>query len=124
MISSITRWAGRSIAFVIIACLVASSGCGTKLAPAPTGMVTTAGDGTVAFYRWKDGQAVMICCDIQGGSGSTGGGTDSQLFKQHGSLGAPDGRRFAWELETTDGRSVKCRLDGKEHDLSRGASSW
>ena len=64
----------------------------------------------------------MICSDIQGAAGGLGERTSGPPWfrKEEGYTSSPDGRRFDWQLETGDGRSVKCHLDGKEYDLSKG----
>jgi len=78
--------------------------------------------GTLVFLRWKDGPDVMICCDIwEGGShGHKVSGGPPWVEQQIGTLASHDGRSFSYELETTDGRGLKCRLDGKEYDLAKG----
>ena len=65
----------------------------------------------------------MICSDIRGGQSSAGETISGPPYvrKEKGFKSSPDGRRFDWELETTDGRGIKCRLDGKDYDLSKGA---
>lgn len=64
----------------------------------------------------------MICSDIQGGASSSGENISGPPWvrKEEGFASSLDGRRFDWQLATTDGRSVQCRLDGKEYDLSKG----
>jgi hypothetical protein len=42
------------------------------------------------------------------------------IWKEKGFESSPDGRRFDWQLEKTDGRSVNCQVDGKEYDLAKG----
>jgi hypothetical protein len=80
------------------------------------------GSGSVVYLRWKDGPAVMICSDTQGGATSSGDSISGPPWvrKVDGVEASKDGRRFAWQMETTDGRSVKCRVDGKEYDLASG----
>jgi len=82
----------------------------------------------VVLVRWKDGPAVMLCSDIGGRSDKapvhssiTSSNAVSPLTsKEEGVQSAGDGRRFEWSLETVDGRTVKCHLDGKEYDLGKG----
>src|SRR5262249_15265738 len=62
-------------------------------------------------------------------SATEGGTTSSQDSisgppwgrRVEGFASSKDGRRFDWQLETTDRRGVKCRVDGKEYDLAKGA---
>ena len=120
MMSPIKRWVGRNLGLALM-CLVASSGCGPRALPlGPAGVVTTVGGASVIFYQWKGGPAVMIFSDVQGGHSSAGGGTAGSLYKEQGFESSPDGRRFEWQMETTDGRNIQFRLDGKEYDLSKG----
>jgi hypothetical protein len=63
----------------------------------------------------------MFCADVQHGTSGGGGGTAGPLYKEQGFIAAPDGRRFDYQLETRDGRSLQCRLNGEEYDLSQGA---
>jgi hypothetical protein len=82
----------------------------------------TEGRGSVVFFRWKDGPTVMICSDM-GEAATTSAGTISGppwAQKYEGSATSPDGRQFVWQLETTDGRNVKCRVADKEYDLANG----
>src|SRR5262245_62244048 len=66
---------------------------------------------------------MMICSDT--GEGTTSSKDSSAgppwVRKVEGFAASKDGRRFDWQLETTDGRSVKCRVAGKEYDLAKGA---
>jgi hypothetical protein len=121
MMSPVNKWPGRNLAFVLL-CLVASGGCGSRIPPDAEGATTEMAGGTVAFRRWKEGQAVMICDDIKGGTVTP---TDSMQSGGTRKVGAShsshDGRKVEWLLETSDGRSVKCHLDDKEYDLSKGA---
>jgi hypothetical protein len=120
------RWAGLSFVLVLVG-LPVSSGCQQPAAsqqPAsPAGLSLAEGGGSVAFLRWKDGPAVMICSDIQGGTSSSRDSVSGPPWvrKVEGSASSKDGRRFDWQLETTDGRSVRGRVDGKEYDLAKGA---
>ena len=42
------------------------------------------------------------------------------ISKEEGVQSSGDGRRFEWSMQTSDGRTVKGRLDGKEYDLAKG----
>jgi hypothetical protein len=70
----------------------------------------------------------MICSDFNPGSDKKPVHTSSKssndspplVSKEEGVQSAGDGRRLEWSMETSDGRTVKCRLDGKEYDLAKG----
>jgi hypothetical protein len=114
---------GRNL-WLFLACLLISS-CTDPQGPgppSPAGITVSLGTGTVAYYRWPDGPVLMICTDVQG---STNSGDSISgppwIRKEQGAASSPDGRKVEWQLETTDGRNIQCRLDGKEYDLSKGA---
>ncbi len=123
MMSLANNWGGRNLGLVLL-CLVTSSGCTRQQPPSPTGLsMTNVGGGSLVFYRWDEGPAaVMICSDIQAGASSEGERLSGPppVRKEIGFISSPDGRRFDWQLETSDGRSVNCQLDGKEYDLTKG----
>jgi hypothetical protein len=116
-------WTVRIPGLVVVG-LALVSGCSTRQPPPPAGLTAAIGNGTMVFYRWQAGPAVMICCDIQVGAGGSGENVNFAgnvyVIKKHGFAAARDGRRVDWELQTTDGRTVTCRLDGKEYDLAKG----
>lgn len=112
--------------FALVAvCLVSSSGCRRQpvVFPVPTGVSTAIGEGTMFLIRWNDGPAVMICSDIKGGTGSLGSKTSfpPSVSKEEAVQSTPDGRRFEWQMETTNGQNIKGRLDGNEYDLAKGS---
>jgi hypothetical protein len=118
----IKSWTGRYHRLLLVS-LVLASGCAPQQRPpSPAGLTLAIGSGSLAYYRWKEGPAVMICFDIQGGHGSAGEAVAGPpwVVKQQGFASSVDGRRVDWQLETTDGRSVKCHLDGQEYDLAKG----
>jgi hypothetical protein len=64
----------------------------------------------------------MICSDIGAGTTSSKDSISGPPWvrKVEGFASSKDGRRFDWQLETSDGRTVKCLVDGKEYDLAQG----
>jgi hypothetical protein len=89
----------------------------------PAGQITTVGSGSAAFFRWKEGPAVMICVDIPGGQMSTGESLSGPPWvrKDQGYFAvSAEGRRLDWRFETTDVKTVKCWLNDKEYDLAKG----
>jgi hypothetical protein len=118
----VKRWVGK----ITLLMLLMASGCRpsppTLLQPDSPALSFSDKDGTVHFQRWKDGRAFMLCCDVAGGASSTGSGSSGPppVWKSQGSVSAHDGRRVEWKLEITDGRNLKCWVNGKEYDLSKG----
>jgi hypothetical protein len=75
----------------------------------------------VQFLRWDEGLAIIICSDVRFGATRAAGGNPPNIIQ---CLGAnPDGPSFDpfWEVETTDGRTARFSVDGREFDLSKGA---
>ena len=108
---------------IFLLCLITSSGCTRQQPPSPTSLSMAIGSGTLVYYVWNEGRpAVMICSDIQGGAGGLEDHISGPPWvrKEKGYTLSSDGRRFDWQLETGDGRSVNCQVDGKEYDLSKG----
>ena len=64
----------------------------------------------------------MICGRTGGTSTSYTDGLSGPPWVRtvKGSVSSKDGRRVNWQLETTDGRSVKCHVEGREYDLAKG----
>jgi hypothetical protein len=120
-------WAGRTVGLLLV--FLALTGCRQHLVELPrTGISVAIGEGTVFFVRWKGGPAVMICTDFSPRSDRAPVHTDHTshnaypplVSREGGSQSSGDGRRFEWSVETADGRSIKCRLDEKEYDASKG----
>jgi len=114
---------GGCVAAVILS--VAACGCSSNLPKGfmPSAFGTAEGRVSVELLRWPNGPNVMICTDITGG-GSSGGTSVSGppwIATARGYQSGKDGRRVEWELESKDGRSVDCRLNGKNYDLKNGA---
>jgi hypothetical protein len=117
----------RGASEIALLVLLMASGCRfspppVQLQPESPAISFAEKDGTVHFQRWKDGRAFMLCCDIAGGAGSTGISMSGppQVWKAEGDVSANDGRRLDWRLELTDGRNLKCWVNGKEYDMSKG----
>src|SRR5438876_6171455 len=109
----VKRWSGSIIVLVL---LIVGCWSSSTLEPDPA-VISFGKDGTVFFQRWRAGPTVMICCDIAGGGGEIGNRTSGSplVLKVEGNASAKDGRRLDWKLETSDGRSINCWLNGKEY---------
>jgi hypothetical protein len=115
------------ILFCTLLCLMVSNGCSRQGAAPdpPAGYSLGMTNGIIIFRHWKDGPAFMICADVVGGHSSQGSqsqsGPSGHSYTDKGRISAPDGRRFDWQAQTSDGRSIRFLLDGKEYDLSKGS---
>ena len=112
----------------LLACAVVATGCHQPqpAISAQTSLDTSVGEGKVRFIQYKGpggSQAVMICLDSRGDAsfneGSLAAGPDN-IFREKGSESWRNGRRWEWQVETTDGSSIKVSLDGKAYDASKG----
>jgi len=116
----VKRWSGSIIVLVLLIV-----GCWQSSPPLQPDepVISSEKDGTVFFHRWRAGPTVMICCDIVGGRCEIGNSTSGSplVLKVEGNASAKDGRRLDWKLETSDGRSIKCWVNGKEYDISKGS---
>ena len=75
----------------------------------------------IAFLRWKEGLIVLFVDDVKGGRSSGGSGsTDNPVHTSTVSAGSPDAGGYKCQLETEDGISANCHINGKEYDLSNG----
>jgi hypothetical protein len=75
----------------------------------------------IAFLRWKEGLRVLVVDDVTGQHGSHGtGSTDNPVYTATVSAGDADAGGYTCRLETRDGKSAACRINGKEYDLSKG----
>ena len=64
---------------------------------------------------------VLFVDDVKGGHSSSGSGsTDNPVHTSTVSAGSPDAGGYKCQLETKDGKSANCRINGKEYDLSNG----
>jgi hypothetical protein len=75
----------------------------------------------IFFLRWKEGLMVLFVDDVKGGHVSGGSGsTDSPVHTSTVVAGSPEAGGYRCQLETTDGRSANCRINGNEYELSSG----
>lgn len=99
------------------------TGCGTgRIPPAPQSVASVGPDVAFRFLRWKEGLNLLLVDDIHLGShpAKGSGSTNNPVHTESGMASSRDGRGYTWQLETTDGRTAKFTIDGKEYDLSKG----
>jgi len=107
-----------SIGIALVICLV---GCGTRTTPpGPTTIGTSAPGMSITFLRWKEGLMVLFVDNVKGSHRSGGSGsTDNPVHTATVSAG-PETGGYKCQIETKDGKSATCRINGKEYDLSKG----
>lgn len=97
--------------------------CGTRTTPPGADMIGTSTPGMhISFLRWKEGLMLLFIDDVEGfhlssGSGSTAGSIHTSTV----SAGSPDSGGYHCKITTKDGISANCLINGKAHDLSKGA---
>jgi hypothetical protein len=100
-------------------------GCTTRTTPPGPDTVASSTVGlSLTYLKWKEGTSLLLVDDIfLGGNHQSGGSgsTNNPLYTGGGSAKAADGRSYKWQVETTDGKTVKFTIDGKDYDLSKGA---
>jgi hypothetical protein len=76
----------------------------------------------IQFLRWDEGLRVLFVDDVKGNHGSHGSGsTDDPVHTSTVSAGSAEAGGYQSVLETKDGKSANCRINGKEYDLAKGA---
>jgi len=105
--------------FGLLLCLV---GCGKRTPPGPSTIGTSAPGMNITFLRWKEGLVVLFVDNVKGGRRSGGSGsTENPVRTQSGSAGDGDAGGYQWQIQTTDGNSANCRINGRDYDLSKGS---
>jgi hypothetical protein len=115
-------------ALLLSACLAVAglAACAPRITAPAAEVAAGAVEGTgYRFLHWKEGLAILIWYDFRGDSGSSsassGGGLGApSTYAIHGYAESEDGDRFEWEVEMSDGKTARFRLDGESYDLSRG----
>jgi hypothetical protein len=109
------------IAFVGVAFIFAG-GCTTRTTPPGANTIGTSAPGmNIAYLQWKEGLSVLFVDDVKGAHSSHGSGsTDNPVHTSTVSAGAPESGGYKCQLETKDGKSAKCTINGKDYDLSKG----
>jgi hypothetical protein len=83
---------------------------------------TTAPGMNITFLRWKEGLMVLFVDDVKGDHSAGGSSsTSNPVHKASVSAGSSEAGGYECLLETTDGKSAVCRINGIDFDLSKGA---
>ena len=112
-----------SLVSIGIALVLAVAGCGPRSTPPGASSIGTSAPGmAINYLQWKEGLMVLFVDDCKGSHGSRGSGsTDNPVHVANVTAGSPEAGGYKCELETKDGKSANCRINGKEYDLSKGA---
>src|SRR5262245_49289666 len=112
-----------SLRFLSFTLLVGGAGCGLRATPPGAGTLTTSGPGmSITYLRWDQGLRVLFVDDVPGQHGSHGtSSTANPVATSTVSAGSLDAGGYQGQLQTRDGKSANCRINGKEYDLSQGA---
>ena len=105
-----------------LVCSSSMVGCVTKSTPpGPDTVLATVEDASFSFLKWKDGLAIMFVDEFNGHRvGGPGGSTEDPVYRVTGSSESGDGHGYNWELETSDGKIAKLKIDGVQYDLGKG----
>jgi hypothetical protein len=104
------------------ALLVSGAGCVSRTSPPGADSISTSSpDMTITYLRWKEGLTVLFVDDVKGDHNSHGAGsTSNPVYTATLAATSADARGYKCQLETTDGVSATCRINGKEYDLAKG----
>jgi hypothetical protein len=110
------------IVLTCVVLIISVAGCRTQSTPPGADTIGTSAPGlSITFLRWKEGLMVLFVDDIKGGHSSRGSGsTDNPVHTQIVSATSPDTGGYECQIETTDGKSAVCRINGNDYDLSEG----
>jgi hypothetical protein len=110
------------IVFIGFAFIISVDGCGTRTTPPGAAIIGTSAPGmNIAYLQRKEGLTVLFVDDVKGGHSSRGSGsTDNPVHTSVVSAGDPESGGYKCQVETKDGKSANCRINGKEYDLSKG----
>ncbi|MFN0199343.1 MAG: hypothetical protein ACKVT0_21545 [Planctomycetaceae bacterium] len=113
-------WLLVPAAFGLFICV---PGCGSR--SAPWGLEQHGGGDSASglqftVLQWKEGKEgpmLLLVDDVKGSHDSEAGG-----YTANGTAGGHQGAHpgYTWKFETKDGKAATFRIDGKEHDLSKG----
>jgi hypothetical protein len=110
------------LVFASFSLVITCFGCGPRTTPpGPRTIGTSAPGMNITYLGWKEGLKILFVDDVKGSHSSRGSGaTDNLVHTQSGSAGAVDAGGYKWQIETRDGKSATCQINGEEYDLSKG----
>ncbi|MCO6043935.1 hypothetical protein NG895_08450 [Aeoliella sp. ICT_H6.2] len=113
---------GCVLASSVLAFAISIPGCGTKTTPPGADIIRQTAPGmNITFLRWKQGLTVLFVDDVEGGHNAGGtGSTENPVYTATVAAGSPETGGYKCVLETKDGKTAICRINGKGYDLSNG----
>jgi hypothetical protein len=116
----LTRVGLRALPVVLLA--VALSGCLVRSMPPGADIAGgKVGQAGFTYLRWQQGLAIMVWHDLDSAMNHGSGTAGDPVYRLRGHAASPDGRRVEWQVETTDGKTARFRVDGVDYDLDAGA---
>jgi len=102
--------------------VIAVASCGPRSTPPGADSIGTSAPGmSISYLRWKEGLMVLFIDDVKGAHSSQGSGsTDNPVHTAKVTAGSPEAGGYECQIDTTDGKSARCSINGKEYDLSKG----
>lgn len=98
-------------------------GCSAKSTPPGANSIGGSVDGAnYSYHYWDEGLAILIWHDFSyGAEGCSGtGSTEDPVYRLECSVEAQDGRRFEWEVHSSDGQTGDMWINGESYNLSQG----
>ena len=98
-------------------------GCTPKsTAPGANSVGGTIGEAAYSYHYWDEGLAILLWHDFSyGGEGCSGSSsTEDPMYRLECVVEAKDGRRFGWNVQSSDGVTADLWIDGQKFDLDKG----
>jgi hypothetical protein len=110
------------LAFLGILIAAAATACtGRSTPPGANKYLGSFEQGGFLLLRWQEGLDVLIWHDVSGSAWAhSAGSTEGSVYAEQGSAQSADGRGFAWEVQTKDGKTGQVRIDDASYELSEG----
>ena len=120
---TLSAYRPRANIFLMFVTAIAFTGCQSQQPASPVSVSTTENGRSTTLVRWENGPTAMFCAESKSGTSSCTDRLDGPPWKRAivGRLPAANGQTFEWRLETSDGKSVECKIDSKPYSLENGS---
>jgi hypothetical protein len=118
---SAVRFMKAGLWLLLIAGFISS--CSPNSTPPGANSIGGSVGGTLySYHYWQEGLAILIWHDFSYGESGCGGSssTEDPVYRLNCDVEAHDGRRFSWEVHSSDGLTAEMWIDGDNFDLSQG----
>ena len=118
---SVVRFMKAGLWLLLIAGFISS--CSPKSTPPGANSIGGSVDGIIySYHYWEEGLAILIWHDFSYGAESCSGtgSTEDPVYRLECAVEALDGRRFSWEVHSSDGLTAAMWIDDTSFDLSQG----